>query len=105
MKLRFSRTPGGETFSFFCCACEQSEIFPDAGRRNFFLFLFRLRTVRTSKFSALRLWQRTDRCLIPWHYEMLYAVALAGTFWGFQVSAATDSEPQILGDEQKIKKF
>ena len=58
---------------------------PDAGKRNFFLFLFRLRTVRNSKFSASRLWQRTDRCLMPWRYGMLYAVALAGTFWGFQV--------------------
>ncbi len=41
---------------------------PDAGRRNGFLFLFRLRTVRTSKFSASRLWQRTDRCLMPWRF-------------------------------------
>ena len=57
---------------------------PDAGQSIFFLFLFRLRTVRTSKFSASRLWRRTDRCLMPWRYFMLYAAALAGTFWGFR---------------------
>ncbi len=57
----------------------------DARRRNFFLFLFRLRTVRNSKFSASRLWQRTDRCLMPWRFGMLYALALADTFWGFNV--------------------
>ena len=59
--------------------------YPDAGQRNFFLFLFRLRAVRTSKFSASSLWHRTDRCLMPWRYFMLYAVVLAGTFWGFRV--------------------
>ena len=42
--------------------------YPDAGKRNFFLFLFRLRTVRNSKFSASSLWQRTDRCLMPWRF-------------------------------------
>ena len=42
--------------------------YPDAGKRHFFLFLFRLRTVRTSKFSASRLWLRTDRCLMPWRF-------------------------------------
>ncbi len=41
---------------------------PDAMRRNFFLFLFRFRTVRNSKFSASRLWLRTDRCLMPWRF-------------------------------------
>ena len=41
---------------------------PNAGRRNFFLFLFRLQTVRTSKFSASSLWQRTDRSLMPWRF-------------------------------------
>ena len=52
---------------------------------TFFLFLFHLRTVRTSKFSASGLWRRTDRCLMPWRLETLYVLALAGTFWGFQV--------------------
>ena len=41
---------------------------PDAGRRNFFLFLFRLQTVKNSKFSASGLWLRTDRCLMPWRF-------------------------------------
>ena len=65
----------------------QSIGYPDAGRRHFFLFLFRLQTVRTSKFSASSLWLRTDRCLMPWRLGMLYAAALAGTFWGFRVFA------------------
>ena len=78
---------------------------PDAGQRNFFLFLFRFRTVRNSKFSASGLWKRTDRCLMPWRCGMLYAVALAGTFWGFGFSAAEGSVPQILDMRQKIKNF
>ena len=62
---------------------------PNAGKRHVFLFLFRLQTVRTSKFSASSLWQRTDRCLMHWRYGMLYVPALAGTFWGFQVSGSS----------------
>ncbi len=58
--------------------------FPNASQRNVFLFPFRLRTVRNSKFSAIILWQRTDRCLMPWRSGMFCVLALAGTFWGFQ---------------------
>ena len=67
--------------------------YPDAGAET--LFLFRLLTVRNPKFSAIAVWQRTDRCLMPWRSGMPYILALADTFWGFQVS----------GSRQKIKNF
>ena len=56
----------------------------DAGWRNFFLLMFRFQKAGSSKFSAARLWLRTDRRLMPWRYWKLEAVAQAGAFWGLQ---------------------
>ena len=56
----------------------------DAGWRKFFLLMFRFQKAGSSKFSAGRLWLRTDRRLMPWRYWQMKAVALAGAFWGLQ---------------------
>ena len=55
------------------------------GRRmeHLFVLMFRLQKAGSSKYSASR--QRTDRHLMPRRFDRLYAVALAGAFWGFQV--------------------
>ena len=58
---------------------------PGRWMEKLFLLVFRLRKAGSSKSSASRQRLRTDRRLMPWRYLMLYAVALAGTFWGFQV--------------------
>ena len=83
------------------CCC-----FRDAGRRTVFLRMFRFQKAGSSKFSAVRLWQRTDRRLMPWRYWQLYAVALAGAFWGLGGYIRRQLLcPQILGIEQKTKNF
>ena len=43
----------------------------DAGQRKFFLLMFRFQKAGSSKFSAFRLWLRTDRRLMPWLYWLL----------------------------------
>ena len=64
----------GRTCNIVSCFWKAQKMYRLSERweETFFLFLFRLRTVRNSKFSASRLWQRTDRCLMPWRYGIGY---------------------------------
>ncbi len=79
----------------------------DAGRRKFFLRMFRFQKAGSSKFSAARLVAADGpapdalalrRRLLYWHQ--------AGAFWGLQGFIRLKAVcPQILGVEQKTKNF
>lgn len=80
--------------------------FPDAGRGNFFLLMFRFRKAGSSKLSAARLWMRTDRRLIPGRCDRRQAAGagrrLLGTSGFSKALCGVSPNP---GAGQKAKNF